>query len=39
VIKIFSPPKHEGILELIKADSAEESAAILADKIIAEKVL
>ncbi|MDD5344273.1 MAG: electron transfer flavoprotein subunit beta/FixA family protein [Smithella sp.] len=39
VIKIFSPPKHEGILELIKADSAEESAALLADKIIAEKIL
>lgn len=39
VIKIFSPPKHEGVLELIKADSAEASAAILADKIIAEKVL
>lgn len=39
VIKIFSPPKHEGVLELIKADSAEESAAILADKIIAEKIL
>ena len=39
VIKIFSPPKHEGVLELIKADSVEESAAILADKIIAKKVL
>lgn len=39
VIKIFSPPKHEGALELIKADSAEASAALLADKIIAEKVL
>jgi electron transfer flavoprotein beta subunit len=39
VIRIFSPPKHEGVLELIKADSAEQSAAILADKIIAEKVL
>jgi electron transfer flavoprotein beta subunit len=39
VTKIFSPPKHEGALELIKADSAEEAAAILADKIIAEKVL
>ena len=39
VIKIFSPPKREGILDLIKADSAEQSAAILADKIIAEKIL
>jgi electron transfer flavoprotein beta subunit len=38
VIKISSPPKREGILDLIKADSVEQSAAILADKIIAEKV-
>ena len=39
VIKIFSPPKRGGVLDLIKANSAEQSAAILADKIIAEKVL
>jgi electron transfer flavoprotein beta subunit len=39
VIKIFSPPKREGVLDLIKADSVEQSAAILADKIIAEKIL
>lgn len=39
VIKIFSPPKRVGILDLIQADSAEQSAAILADKIIAEKIL
>ena len=39
VIKIFSPPKREGVLDLIKADSVELSAAILADKIIAEKIL
>jgi len=39
VIKIFSPPRHEGSLDMIKADSVEASAAILADKIIAEKVL
>ena len=39
VIKIFSPPKREGALDLIKADNVEQSAAILADKIIAEKVL
>jgi len=39
VIKIFSPPKHEGVLDLIKTDSVEQSAAILADKIIAEKIL
>jgi electron transfer flavoprotein beta subunit len=39
VIKIFSPPKRTGVLDLIKADSVEQSAAILADKIIAEKIL
>ena len=39
VIKISSPPKREGALDLIKADSIEQSAAILADKIIAEKIL
>ena len=39
VIKIFTPPERVGVLDLIKADSAEQAAAILADKIIAEKVL
>jgi electron transfer flavoprotein beta subunit len=39
VVKISTPPKREGVLDLIKADSAEQSAAILADKIIAEKIL
>ena len=39
VVKISSPPQHEGVLDLIKADSVEQSAAILADKIIAEKIL
>jgi electron transfer flavoprotein beta subunit len=39
VIKIFSPPKREGVLDLIKTESVEQSAAILADKIIAEKIL
>jgi electron transfer flavoprotein beta subunit len=39
VVKIFSPPKREGVLDLIKTDSVEQSAAILADKIIAEKIL
>jgi len=38
VIKIFSPPKREGVLDLITADNAEQSASILADKIIAEKI-
>jgi len=39
VIKIFSPPKREGVLDLIKTDSVEKSAATLVDKIIAEKIL
>jgi electron transfer flavoprotein beta subunit len=39
VIKISNPPQREGMLDLIKADSVEQSAAILADKIIAEKIL
>jgi electron transfer flavoprotein beta subunit len=39
VIKIFSPPKREGVLDLIEADSVELSATILADKIMAEKIL
>jgi electron transfer flavoprotein beta subunit len=39
VIRIFSPPKRAGVLELIKGGSVEESAGILADKIIAEKIL
>lgn len=39
VIRIFSPPGREGDLDLIEAESVERSAAILAEKIIAEKVL
>lgn len=39
VIKIFNPPKREGALDMIKADSFEQSAEILADKIIAEKII
>ncbi len=39
VIKIFSPPKRDGILDMIHADTNEKAAAILADKIIAEKIL
>lgn len=39
VIKISSPPKREGDLVLITAENVEQSAAILADKIITEKIL
>jgi len=39
VVRIFSPPKREGAVELISADSVDETAAILADKLLAEKVI
>jgi len=39
VIKIFSPPKREGVLDLIQADSVDQATAQLADKIIAERIL
>ena len=34
VIKIFGPPKREGVLDLITSDSVEHSAAILVKKIL-----
>jgi electron transfer flavoprotein beta subunit len=39
VMKIFSPPKREGVVEIIRADNADRTADLLADKIMAEKVL
>lgn len=39
VIQIFSPPMRKDALELIEADTVMESAAILADRIIAEKII
>jgi electron transfer flavoprotein beta subunit len=39
VVKIFSPPKREGTLEMIQSDTVEQTAAMLADKIMAEKIL
>ncbi|PKN51905.1 MAG: electron transfer flavoprotein subunit beta [Deltaproteobacteria bacterium HGW-Deltaproteobacteria-13] len=39
VIKIFNPPRREGILDMIRADTAEEAAAQLADKILSEKII
>ena len=39
VVRVFSPPKREGKVDLITADSVEETAVILADKLLAEKVL
>lgn len=39
VIKIFSPPGREGMLDMIQTDTVEEAAAQLADKILAEKII
>ncbi|MBN1178295.1 MAG: electron transfer flavoprotein subunit beta/FixA family protein [Anaerolineae bacterium] len=37
--RIFAPPAREGAAEIISADSAEETARILVDKLLAEKVI
>jgi electron transfer flavoprotein alpha/beta subunit len=39
VVRVFSPPRREGTVDLIEADSLDEAAGILADKLLAEKVL
>jgi electron transfer flavoprotein beta subunit len=39
VVKIFSPPKREGTVDLINADSVDQAAATLADKLLAEQVI
>lgn len=39
VVKIFSPPRREGRADMISADSVDDAAAILANKLLAEKVL
>jgi electron transfer flavoprotein beta subunit len=39
VVRVFSPPKREGKVDLVQADSVEQAVAILADKLLAEKVL
>lgn len=39
VTDIFNPPKREGILNMIQADTVEQAAAILADRIMDEKIL
>jgi hypothetical protein len=36
---VFAPPVRESEVEIIEADDASEAAAILADKLIAEKVV
>jgi electron transfer flavoprotein alpha/beta subunit len=39
VVKVFSPPKREGMVDIIQGNTVEEAAAILADKLLAEKVI
>jgi electron transfer flavoprotein beta subunit len=39
VVRVFTPPKREGKVAMLTADSTEELAALLADKILAEKVI
>jgi electron transfer flavoprotein alpha/beta subunit len=39
VVKVFSPPKREGEVDIIQGNTVEETAAILADKLLAEKVI
>ena len=39
VIEVFIPPAREGETEIIEADSVEEAAGILADKLLKEKVI
>jgi electron transfer flavoprotein beta subunit len=39
VVKVFSPPKREGKVEFIPAETVEAAADILSDKILAEKVV
>jgi electron transfer flavoprotein beta subunit len=37
--QVFAPPVREGEAEIIQADTAEEAAAILVEKLLAEKVV
>jgi electron transfer flavoprotein beta subunit len=39
VVRVFSPPRREGKVDIIQGDTPDEVAAILADKLLAEKVL
>jgi len=39
VVKVFSPPKREGKVTMITGDTVDEAAAILADKLLAEKII
>jgi electron transfer flavoprotein alpha/beta subunit len=39
VVRVFSPPRREGKVDMIQGDTPDQVAAILADKLLAEKVL
>ncbi|MHB1295874.1 MAG: electron transfer flavoprotein subunit beta/FixA family protein [Anaerolineae bacterium] len=39
VVQVFTPPRREGRVEIMQGITAEERAALLADRIMAEKVL
>jgi len=39
VVKVFAPPAREGKVELIEADDMNEATGILADRLLAEKVI
>ncbi len=39
VVRVFGPPRREGTVDLIEADSMDDAAGILADKLLAEKVI
>jgi electron transfer flavoprotein beta subunit len=39
VVRVFTPPQREGSVDLISADTPDQTAAILADKLLAEKVI
>jgi len=39
VVRIFSPPPRGGEVELIEADTPEKAAGVLADRLLAEKII
>jgi electron transfer flavoprotein alpha/beta subunit len=39
VVRIFSPPKREGKVQMISGDTLEQTASLLADKLLADQVV
>jgi electron transfer flavoprotein beta subunit len=39
VVKVFAPPAREGTVDIIAAEDVNEAAGVLADKLLAEKVI